>query len=132
MHLKQLEGAPTSRGALHVVEVRPGRFREELDAVLALGDGSPSVWVKYFAGRPSAYIPPWIEASFRRDDERLAADIIVALADLLPPGGRLMTIYGDDETERGLVASRTSRTRSRGERETGSWARWRRAERCGA
>ena len=58
--------------------------------------------MKYFAGRPSAHIPPWIEVSLRADDECLVADIVAVLADLLPPGGRLMLIYGNDETERGL------------------------------
>jgi hypothetical protein len=28
--------------------------------------------------------------------------VIAALADLLPPGGHLMAVYGNDETERGL------------------------------
>lgn len=100
--LQQLEGKPTSGGALRVVEVRPGRYREEVDALVAVGSGAPAVRVKHFAGRRSAHIPPWIEASFPRTDERLTADILAALADLLPPGGRLMGVYGQDETERGL------------------------------
>jgi hypothetical protein len=100
--LRRLEGTASSGGVLHVVDIHPGRFREELDALVAVGDSAPSVRVKHFAGRPAAHIPPWIEASFPRDDARLAAQIVAALADLLPPGGRLMAIYGEDETERGL------------------------------
>jgi len=101
--LEQLEGTPTSGGALRLVEVRPGRFPEERDALVAVGPHGPaSVRVKYFAGRSSAHVPPWIEASVPADDERLATDVIAALADLLPPGGRLMVVYGNDETERGL------------------------------
>ena len=100
--LRQLDGQPTSGGALRLVDVRQGRFREELDALVAVGDSAPSVRVKHFAGRPSAYVPPWIEASFPREDERLVADIVAALAHLLPPGGRLMAVHGQDETERGL------------------------------
>ena len=100
--LRQLDGQPTSGGALRLVDVRPGRFREEFDALLAVGDGAPSVRVKHFAGRPSEHVPAWIEASFPRDDERLVGDIVAALAQLLPPGGRLMAVYGQDETERGL------------------------------
>jgi hypothetical protein len=100
--LRQLEGTVTSAGELHVVHVRRGRFREELDAVVAVG-GSASIHVKHFAGRPSAHVPPWIEASFPRDDQRLVAEVVAALAGLLPPGGRLMAVYGQDETERGLL-----------------------------
>jgi len=88
---------------LRVIEVRGGRFPEERDALVAAGgEPSPSIHVKHFAGRPSAGAPPWIEASFPRGDERFVADIVEALAALLPPGGRLMAIYGNDETERGL------------------------------
>jgi hypothetical protein len=99
--LRQLEGTPTSGGELHVVDVQRGRFREELDAVIAVGE-TASIQVKHFAGRPSAHVPPWIEAGFPRDDERLVAEIVRALADLLPAGGRVMAVYGQDETERGL------------------------------
>jgi hypothetical protein len=101
--LEQLDRVPTSGGRLRLVEVRPGRFPEERDAVIAVGPHCPaSVQVKYFAGRPSAHVPPWIEASIPADDERLATELVAALADLLPPGGRLMVVYRNDETERGL------------------------------
>jgi hypothetical protein len=100
--LRQLEGTPTSGGPLHVVAVRRGRFREELDALVAVGADAPTIHVKHFAGRPSEYVPPWIEASFPRDDEPMVAEIVTALADLLPAGGRLMAVYGQDETDRGL------------------------------
>lgn len=102
MCLEKIEGRPTSRGALRLVELRPGRFPEERDAVLGVAAARPAIHVKHFAGRPAAWIPPWIEASFPRDDERFATEIVSALAALLPPGGRLMVVYGEDETERGL------------------------------
>ncbi len=99
--IEGLEGRPTSRGPLRVAGVRPGRFPEERDAIVHAG-GAPVIRLKHFAGRPSAGIPPWIEAGIARDEEGFAAELIAALADLLPPGGRLMVVYGDDETERGL------------------------------
>lgn len=103
MRLEDLDTTSTSCGALRLAEVRPGRFPEERDALLAVGeDRVPSIRVKHFAGRPSAHVPPWIEASLPCEDERLAAEIVAALAALLPPGGHLMVVYGGDETERGL------------------------------
>jgi hypothetical protein len=99
--VEELDGKATSRGPLRVAEVRPGRFPEERDAVLSL-DGEPVVRLKHFAGRRSAGVAPWIEATVARDDEALASELVGALADLLPPGGYLMVGYGDDETERGL------------------------------
>ena len=96
-----LEGRTTSRGPLRVAKMKPGRFPEERDAVVRAGD-TPVIRLKHFAGRPSAGVPPWIEAGLARDDEGFAAELIAALADLLPPGGRLMVVYGDDETEAGL------------------------------
>jgi hypothetical protein len=77
------------------------------------------VRVKHFAGRPPAHVPPWIEASFPREDERLVADIVAALARLLPPGGRLMAVYGQDETERGRSHDE-ARRRGAAEGPTGS------------
>ena len=101
--LEGLDGRPTSRGRLRLAEVRPGRFPEERDAVLTVGgQGMPPIRVKHFAGRPSAHVPPWVEASVPCEDERFAAQILVSLAALLPPGGHLMVVYGTDETARGL------------------------------
>jgi hypothetical protein len=99
-----LEGRKTSRGRLRLGEARRGRFPEELDAVVRVGDGeSPAIRLKYFGGRRSAGVLPWIEASLARDgDEAYRAELVAALAALLPPGGYLMIAYGDDETERGL------------------------------
>jgi len=103
MTVEALDGAPTSRGALRVTEVRRGRFPEERDALVRLdGSGRPVIRLKHFAGRPSAGVPPWIEAGLVRDDEAFLCELVRALADLLPPGGRLMIVYGGDETERGL------------------------------
>jgi hypothetical protein len=86
-----------------VIELRRGRFPEERDALIAVGsEARPSIGVKHFAGRPSAHIPPWIEASLPCHDERFAAEVVAGLAALLPPGGRLMVVYGGDETERAL------------------------------
>lgn len=103
MAIERLAGRTTSRGALRVASLRAGRFPEERDAVIAAGDGvTPAIRLKYFAGRPSAGVPPWIEAAVAGDDERYLRELVAALADLLPPGGRLMVAYGDDETERGL------------------------------
>jgi hypothetical protein len=84
--------------------VKRGRFPEELDAVVFAGDGgAPAIRLKYFGGRRSAGVAPWIEASLGRDqDEAYRAELVAALAKLLPPGGYLMIGYGDDETERGL------------------------------
>lgn len=101
MSIEELDGRATSRGPLRVVDVRRGRFPEERDAVVSL-DGEPVVRLKHFAGRRSAGVAPWIEATVARDDEALAGELVRALADLLPPGGYLMVGYGDDETERGL------------------------------
>ena len=100
--IEALDGRSTSRGPLRLLEVRPGRYPEERDAVVAAEDGRPVIRVKYFAGRRSAGVPPWIEAGVARDDEGFLRELVAALADLLPPGGRLMVLYGDDETERGL------------------------------
>jgi hypothetical protein len=100
--IEELEGITTSRGPLRVADVRRGRFREERDAVLLLPDHEPVVRLKHFTGRRSAGIPPWIEAGVARDDEAFLAELVAALASVLPPGGRLMVLYGDDETERGL------------------------------
>jgi hypothetical protein len=103
MALERLDGRATSRGRLSLAEVRSGRFPEERDALVRLEQGGrPVIRLKYFAGRPSAGIPPWIEAGIVLDDEAFARELVQALADLLPPGGRLMVVYGDDETERGL------------------------------
>ena len=103
LSIERLEGRPTLRGPLRVASRRPGRFPEERDAVVLAGDGEAAVIrLKHFAGRPSAGVPPWIEATVARDDEAFAAELVAALGDLLPPGGRLMVVYGDDETERGL------------------------------
>ncbi len=103
MTLERLDGLATCRGILRLAQVRPGRFPEEQDAVVRLeGTGRPVIRLKYFAGRPSAGVPPWIEAGVVRDDESLLVELVRALGDLLPPGGRLMVVYGDDETERGL------------------------------
>lgn len=99
--VEKLNGKETSRGSLRVAAVRRGRFPEERDAVVSL-DGEPVVRLKHFSGRRSARVSPWIEATVARDDEALAAELVRALADLLPPGGYLMIGYGDDETERGL------------------------------
>jgi hypothetical protein len=86
-----------------VAELRPGRFPEEIDAVVLAGGGPrPAIRLKHFAGRPSAHVRPWIEAAVDREDESFAGELIAALASLLPPGGYLMVGYGDDETERGL------------------------------
>jgi hypothetical protein len=79
-----------------------GRFPEERDAVLGVVPGRRSIHVKHFAGRPAAHIPPWIEASVPTGDDRFAVEIVRALATLLPPGGRLMVCYADDETARAL------------------------------
>ena len=101
MPLDDLDRRKTSRGRLRVTERKRGRFPEEEDAVACL-DEKPVLRLKYFAGRPSAGVKPWIEASVVRGDEGLAAELVRALAELLPPGGYLMVSYGDDETERGL------------------------------
>jgi hypothetical protein len=102
--LDALEGTETSHGRLRLADVKRGRFPEELDAVVLAGDGDrPAIRLKYFRGRPSAGVVPWIEASVaRREGEAYRAELVAALADLLPPGGYLMVAYGDDETERGL------------------------------
>jgi hypothetical protein len=102
--LEGLEGKKTSRGRLRVGEARRGRFPEELDAVVLVGDDErPAIRLKYFGGRRSAGVLPWIEASLTRDgNEGYRAELVGALASLLPPGGYLMIAYGDDETERGL------------------------------
>ena len=104
MALDDLDGNETSRGRLRLGEVRRGRFPEEVDAAVFAGDdGRPAIRLKYFGGRRSAGVLPWIEASLARDgDEAYRAELVAALAALLPPGGYLMIAYGDDETERGL------------------------------
>ena len=104
MALDGLEGKETSRGRLGLGDVRRGRFPEELDAVVFAGDGGrPAIRLKYFGGRRSAGVVPWIEASLARGaEEAFQAELVAALATLLPPGGYLMIAYGDDETERGL------------------------------
>lgn len=103
MQLEELDARPTSRGRLHLAEVCPGRFPEERDAILTVGEqGMPPIRVKHFAGRPSAHVPSWVEASVPCEDEHLAAEILAALAALLPPGGHLMVVYGGDETALGL------------------------------
>ena len=101
MALERLDGTPTSRGPLRVADIRPGRFPEERDAAVEAG-GDPVIRMKYFGGRASAGVPPWIEAGVVRADESFLAEMVAALPALLPPGGRLMVLYGDDETERGL------------------------------
>ncbi len=101
MALERLDGTPTSRGPLRLVDVRPGRFPEERDATVEI-DSQTVIRLKHFAGRRSAGVPPWIEAGVVRDDEPFMRELVAALAGLLPPGGRLMVLYGDDETERGL------------------------------
>jgi hypothetical protein len=100
--LDELDGRETSRGPLRLADVRRGRFPEEQDAVVYAGEGAPVIRLKHFAGRRSARVQPWIEATVARDDEAFAAELVAALASLLPPGGYLMLGYGDDETERGL------------------------------
>lgn len=102
MSLERLDGVKTSRGHLRLQNVRRGRFREEQDALVVLAETEEvAIRLKHFSGRPSAGIPPWIEASVLRE-EPLRRELILALADLLPLAGRLMITYGDDETERGL------------------------------
>lgn len=103
MALERLDGLPTSRGRLRLVSLGPGRFPEEQDAVLCAGtDDRPVVYVKHFAGRPAAFVRPWIEAHLDRGDERFLGELVGALTALLPPGSHVMVGYGDDETERGL------------------------------
>lgn len=103
MALERLDGLRTSRGPLRVANVRPGRFPEERDAELLVeGSDGPIAFVKHFAGRPSAHVRPWIEVLLRGADERLASELLVALAGLLAPGSHLMVGYGGDETEQGL------------------------------
>lgn len=104
MSLERLEGRPTGRGPLRVAAVTRGRFPEESDAVVCAGtDPRPVAHVKYFAGRPAAHVRPWLEAVVPdREDEAFLAEIVAALADLLPAGSHLMVGYGDDETEYGL------------------------------
>ena len=102
MPLEDLDGRQTSRGPLRVADLKRGRFPEERDAVLyAAEEQAPVARVKHFSGRRSARVSPWVEASVPRD-EALAAEVVQALADTLPPGGYLMVGYGDDETERVL------------------------------
>ena len=101
MALEDLDGKQTSKGALRVRDVKRGRFPEEQDAVVYL-DNKLVAWLKHFGGRRSARVNPWIEASMAGDDEELAAELVEALAGMLPAGGYLMVGYGDDETERGL------------------------------
>lgn len=94
---------PTSRGAVRLVDMRRGRFREETDATFSLGaETTPAIEAKHFAGRPSARADPWIEVSLPREDERFLSEIVAAMAEPLAPGGRLMVVYGNDETERML------------------------------
>jgi hypothetical protein len=100
MALDALDGRQTSRGPLRLADVTRGRFPEEQDAVVLTGDERVAR-VKHFAGRRSARVAPWIEASVAKNDG-YAAELVAALADILPPGGYLMVGYGDDETERGL------------------------------
>ncbi len=104
MAIDRLDGTATSRGTLRLAWTRPGRFPEEEDALVLLAEsGRPVIRLKYFRGRPSAGIPPWIEAGVAADDdEGFLREAVAILAGLLPPGGRLMVAYGDDETERGL------------------------------
>ena len=104
MPLDTLERTETSRGPLRLADVKRGRFPEELDAVVLAGASDrPAIRLKYFGGRRSAGVGPWIEASVANDgDEAYRAELVAALAGLLPPGGYLMIGYGDDETERGL------------------------------
>lgn len=103
MALERLEGRPTSRGPLRLAAVRAGRFPEETDAVLTVGEGErPVARVKHFAGRAAAHVRPWVEALVERDDEGFLSELVRALAELLPPGSHVMVGYGDDETERGL------------------------------
>jgi hypothetical protein len=101
MPLEDLDGRETSRGRLRLGEVERGRFPEERNAVIYLDD-SPVIRLKRFAGRRSAAVNPWIEATLVEAEEPFAAELVQALAELLPPGGYLMVGYGDDETERGL------------------------------
>ena len=104
MNLDGLEGKETSQGALRLADVKRGRFPEEVDAVVHAGDGArPAIRLKFFRGRRSAGVLPWIEASLTRDaDEAYQRELVAALAEVLPAGGYLMVGYGDDETERGL------------------------------
>lgn len=102
MSLERLEGRPTGRGSLRVASVVRGRFPEERDAVVLAGE-LPVAHVKHFAGRPAAHVRPWLEAVVPdRGDEAFLAEVVAALAYLLPAGSHLMVGYGDDETERGL------------------------------
>ena len=100
--LQDLDGKETSRGPLRLAGVKRGRFPEERDAVLYTAAGeTPAARIKHFAGRRSAGVAPWLEATALADDG-FAAELVRALADVLPPGGYLMVGYGDDETERAL------------------------------
>jgi hypothetical protein len=103
MAIHGLAGLETSRGPLRLDGVRRGRFPEERDAEVYAGVTSrPVIRLKHFAGRRSANVNPWIEATVDGDDESFLAELVAALAGLLPPGGYLMITYGGDETEFGL------------------------------
>jgi hypothetical protein len=101
--IEGLAGLETSRGPLRLDGVRRGRFPEERDAEVYVGvTAQPVIRLKHFAGRRSANVSPWIEATVDRDDGAFLAELVAALAGLLPPGGYLMIGYGGDETEVGL------------------------------
>ena len=81
---------------MQFLERRPGRAAGEERVVLATDDGRPAAHGLWFAGNPTAGLPPW-------------ADLVVTEPAVLPEvaralgkGASLMVGYQDDDTERAL------------------------------
>ena len=81
---------------MRFLERRPGRAAGEERVVLATDDGRPAAHGLWFAGNPTAGLPPW-------------ADLVVTEPAVLPEvtralgeGASLMVGYQGDDTERAL------------------------------
>ncbi len=105
---------------LHVEYVGRIRFFDQRDFELYLHTNNSSTLIfrgLYNAGRPSIYVPAWIDGEFIENSTAFTVPLAEALAEklgaMIPPGGRLWLAYesfGEEgemmrETRAGLLAN---------------------------
>jgi hypothetical protein len=101
--LESLDNRIVGEYRLRVESIGRARFFDQRDFALYLSDArgnsssDPVFRGRYNAGRPSIYVPSWIDGEFvesaREFDAKLAEEIARALGTLIAPGGRMWFAY---------------------------------------